>query len=335
MRCYENIVFIADFIPSHSNPSEQSTDFEKMTEKSFNRMYSALQSIGHKIIHYHSPKDFLNQIKSHSNDIIFSLEWSGELSHNRKALIPSICEAYGIAYVGADSYLHMIAQDKQLSKSLITRYGLKSAEGLLINSSHDIPLIHNLRFPIIVKPNSEGGSIGIFCNNLAYNYKDAKLICDKLLPKFTTLIVEEYIPGEEICVCIAGNHHQKLICHAIRQYIGDKTFLDKEIFGAEIKIMDKSLRKRDIVTSSFPECEMNKIIQMYHSFSKAEVMRIDGRLNSDGFFVLELTPDCSLSHGSSVHLTFEAEGFGYTEMFAFLLESAFTNRQQVSESSKK
>lgn len=322
----DSVVFIADRVDSHAKANIYSTNLEKLSDEYFHEVSEALESICNKVTYYSSPKEFIDMIHLHQNDVVLSL-WSGENSHNRRALVPSICEAYGIAYVGADSYLQLISQDKHLSKSVIERYELKFPKGVLIQSKYDIILLNNLKFPAVVKPNFEGGSIGIFSDNLVYSFNEAKLVCEKLLPKFNPLVVEEFIPGEEISVCIAGICPEKLICQAIRLHIGDKAYMDNEIFSAEYKKIDDSLRRREAITSSFPKQELERVKRLFFSFKKAEVMRIDGRMNTNGFYVFELTPDCSLSHNSSIWPAFKEEKYNYYQMLAFLLQNAIINHQ--------
>ncbi len=334
MKLNANIVFVAEHIDSHSNATIHSTDLEMLNDTYYQQVNNALQDICDQLTYYSSPKRLIENAKLHKSDVVLSL-WSGEKSRNRRALIPSICEAYGIAYVGADSYVHTISQDKYLSKLICREHGILCPNGVLIDSNHDYNLINSLKFPVVIKPNCEGGSIGIFAENLANNYQEAIQVCSNLLPQFTPLIVEEYVPGEEVSVCIAGTHEKNLIFQVVRQYIGDKTFLDHEIFSAEIKKIDNSNRHRDLITKRFPNSEKDKLIELYQSLGKVEVIRFDGRLNNEGFHMIEFTPDCSLSLSSSVSLSFREEGYSYKDMFQFLCNNALTSPQLGYQSAKE
>jgi len=57
-------------------------------------------------------------------------------------------------------------------------------------------------FPVVIKPNFEGGSIGIFNKNLVDCYEDAICIGKELLLSYCPLLAEEYVEGEEISYCI-------------------------------------------------------------------------------------------------------------------------------------
>ena len=193
------IVFIADRVKNHDNATIYSYDLEKLADEYFEQMRSSLNSCASTVTYYSSPNAFLDHISEHKESLVFSL-WSGESLKNRRALIPSICEAYGIPYVGADPYIHTICADKHLCKMLCKRCDISFANDVIISSAYDFPLLKKFKYPAVVKPNFEGGSIGIFNSNLVNNYNDATLACQTLLSNFSQLIVEEYIPGEEINV---------------------------------------------------------------------------------------------------------------------------------------
>ena len=48
-----------------------------------------LKEIANEVTHYEEPKDFINNIEKHKNDIISAI-WSGTDLRKRKALIPGV-----------------------------------------------------------------------------------------------------------------------------------------------------------------------------------------------------------------------------------------------------
>lgn len=63
----------------------------------------------------------------------------------------------------------------------------------------------DINLPVIVKPNSEGSSLGIDEHSLCFSYEDAKAKSISLLNQYKPILVEEYIQGYEITVWIIGN----------------------------------------------------------------------------------------------------------------------------------
>lgn len=316
-----NIVFIADRVNDYKTATIQSTNLEFLSDGYFNALYNSLNEISNNVTYYQSPENFLKRIAQHKDAVVLSV-WSGEKSRNRKALVPSICEAYNIPYVGADSYLHLISADKHLTKTVCSRFGINSARDVLISSSADFWLLNSLKYPIIIKPNMEGGSIGIFQENVVENIVDARKLCELLLENYSPIIAEEYLPGQEVIICIAGINKKIDVFQVMRQRIGNKTYFTHEIFGAEIKKINNASRVIEVANEILPYDEKIKILNLYNSLGKAEVMRIDGRINENEFRLIELTPDCSLNITGSVSLAFQNSGYTYTEMLELLITNS-------------
>lgn len=321
----KKLVFIADRVTNHKNATLSSRDLEKLADDYFDSMINALNTIAPSVIHYTSPAEFMDHIAEHSHSLVLSL-WSGEGSRNRRALVPSICEAYGIAYVGADSYIQTICADKHLSKAICNRYGIDTARDVIISNWVDLPILKTLKYPAVVKPNFEGGSIGILSKNLVDSHEEAMEVCTELLPHFQQLLVEEYVAGEELSVCIAGSADQIDTFEVIRIVIDGQSYFSHGIYSAETKKAGAASISREIVSDCFP-CEMHdRLLSLYKGMGKVDLIRIDGRLNKGMFTVIELTPDCNLSPGSSMALTFRRSGYTHTQMLQRLCENALKDR---------
>lgn len=320
------LVLIADRVIDHKNPTLESRSLEMLADTYFNPLEKALHKIAPSVTFYPSPYDFLENISKHKDSVVISL-WSGSHLRSRRAIVPSICEAYGIVYVGADPYVQTICADKHLSKTLCLAHGIKTSKDVVISSEYEFPMIKSLKFPVVVKPNFEGGSIGIFSENLADNYNDAVSVCKKLLPHYRQILIEEYIVGEEISICIAGTSRKLDVFQVVRVSVNGKTFFEHDILDAEIKKTSRFKRKRDIITEHFCDIEREKIISLFKSLGKVEVVRFDGRLIGNEFTLIELTPDCSLSSTGSMSIAFSAEGYCYEEMLEILCHNAIKNQE--------
>lgn len=320
----KNVVLVADRISSHKNATIFSKDLEVIDNTYFTAMYQAIKNIAPAVTHYNSPKEFMNNISKHKNDVVLSV-WSGINSRNRRTLVPAICEAENIAYVGADSYLQAICQDKDTSKLFARKYGIQSPRGTLIYSDNDFSKLQDYKFPIIIKPNFEGGSIGIFNRNLVDSMDEAVSLGKELLSNYCPLLAEEYIEGEEISYCIAGIPGKIDLFEAIRQYIDGKTYIEHAIMGAENKKLNGYEQLWDCVTANIPDDHKKFLINFYNHLGKTELLRIDGRLNKNGFYLLELSTDVGLSPVSTMTQAFESAGYSYPNMFEILLSNAIIN----------
>lgn len=318
------IVLIADRVENHNNLTLTSTNLEFLEDDYFIPLYHALKSICPSLVCYETPKTFLNNISFHKKDVVLSV-WSGEKSRSRKALVPSICEAYNIPYVGADSYLHIISADKFLSKVVCEKFNIGGAKGILISNINDIEKTKNLRFPVVIKPNLEGGSIGIFQSNVVNNYVEAKKISNYLLKYYNPLIAEEYIIGSEVCICIAGVKNKIDVFQVMKQKIGSKDYFTHEILSAEIKKEHNMPRVIEAANDILPQHEKERVLDLYKSLGKVEVIRIDGRIRNQKFYLIELTPDCSLNISGSISKAFHNSGYNYEQMLRILISNAISS----------
>lgn len=318
------VVFIADSITNHLGATIVNADLERITDEYFKSVYNALNGIAKEVIVYPTITEFINNIARHKSDIVFSL-WSGCKSHNRKALVPAICEAYNIKYIGADTYVQSLCIDKRLSKLYCKQFNVNSPKGVFINEyTKDFSFIATLNFPLIVKPNAEGGSIGISCENLAYSYDEALRLIFILREHHKELLVEEYIPGYEITVALWGAPKNAKIIGQCRYSLDDIIYFNKEINGFEAKkIAQKKWKKEAGVFLDETICK--KLLQIYKYLGKVDFMRIDGRLNSNGYFLLELSPDASLAPNGSFSFICNEQGIPYREIFKILIERCLKN----------
>ncbi|WP_285947072.1 ATP-grasp domain-containing protein [Thomasclavelia cocleata] len=317
----KRIVLIADRIKDHCNATLNMNNLEVVADSYFNPLYEALNKISSQVIHYETLEDFSNNIISHYNDVVLSI-WSGTGSRNRRILVPAICEANNIAYVGGDSYLQAICQDKDLSKNFAAKYGIKSPYGVLLFGMDDLYKLKNLNYPAIVKPNFEGGSIGIFNCNVVKNYDEACEFAPQLLKSYNPILAEDYVEGEEISFCLSGNIKETTLFEVIRQYIEGKKYFKTEIMGAEYKKISDIEQKWDNVTKLTNSDDKNRILNFYHHLGKADLIRVDGRINSSGFYLLELSTDVGLSTVSTMTQAYESCGYAYEEMLAQIINNA-------------
>lgn len=317
----KRIVLIADRVKDHYNATLNMNNLEVVADAYFNPLYCALNNIGAEVVHYETLEKFSENIALHYNDVVLSI-WSGVGSRNRRILVPSICEANGIAYVGADSYLQAICQDKDLSKSYAAKYGIKSPYGALLYGVNDFFKLRNLHYPAIIKPNFEGGSIGIFNCNVVNNYTEASALASSLLGSYVPILAEEYVEGEEISFCISGKIKEISLFEVIRQHINGKTYFKNEIMGAEYKKISTTEQAWDNVTKRIRSADKEMIIKFYQHLGKADLIRIDGRINSTGFYLLELTTDVGISTKSIMTNAYISAGFTYEQMLEQIINNA-------------
>ena len=317
----KGLVLICDRIPIKNKVNLFTDNLEFTSEIYYKAIIEAFNNLGIHYTVYDSPKKFIDNIQTHKNDIIFTAIWSGRKSRNRKSFLPAICEAYDLEYIGADTYVQTICQDKNLSKIFCKNYSIEIPKGYVIDKIDNISIINNLQYPVIVKPNCEGSSIGISDNNIADTYEEAYLLAKKLIKKFSPIIIEEYIDGKEVSICITGREEIK-ICEAIALVVDGEEYFTHKIWGYETKKCGKSIVTRRNVTSEIDPSILESCKNIFMDLGKVDYMRIDGRIQNGKFYLIELTPDCSLHPECFMANAYYSNNMNYSEMIESFISLA-------------
>ncbi len=323
----DGIVLICDQVENRNNVDITSTNLEFTSPRYLSAFSDAATQITPRFYIYNSPEEFINNINKHKNDIVFTSIWSGELSRNRKSLLPAVCEAYNIKYVGADAYVQILSQDKALSKIHAKQYNIHSAKGILINNSKQLSLLEEFNYPAVIKPNFEGSSIGISDSNLVYNPSDALKLVTFLLPLYHDILVEEFIQGIEVAICCAGTHDSIELCEVVALEIDGSLELNDRIWGYESKKCSKAQVSRKIITNEVSEEIISSVKKAFLGLGKVDYMRIDGKIYNNTFYLIEYTPDCSLHPDCFMVKAFEYNNYSYSEMLKKFIQIAYINLQ--------
>src|SRR6201985_3778381 len=120
--------------------------------------------------------------------------------------VTAFLDMIDIPYTGAGPHANVLAQDKSIAKKMFAFYGIESpyfatAYRGTIDHAHDIS------FPLIVKPTSEDGSIGIDATAVVTSVKELMEHVAYIQTEFDSpALIEEYIEGREIYASILGSY---------------------------------------------------------------------------------------------------------------------------------
>ncbi|TVQ28618.1 MAG: D-alanine--D-alanine ligase [Spirochaetaceae bacterium] len=139
-------------------------------------------------------------------DLVFNIA-EGFYGSAREAQVPALLEAYEIPCTFSDAMTLAIAQHKAYAKLVVASRGVRTPSYLLIDdaSSFDFARFSNLSYPLFVKPACEGTSKGISLASLVVGPDELSERLAALSAPFDgPMLVEEYLPGREVTVGIAG-----------------------------------------------------------------------------------------------------------------------------------
>jgi D-alanine-D-alanine ligase len=137
-------------------------------------------------------------------DMVFNIS-EGLYGDGRESVVPAILDQYRIPYVFSGPVIMGVSLNKHLTKLIVAAAGVPVSPGLLVTRLQDIEKC-NLKYPLFVKPVSEGTGKGITEKNLVNSYIELKVVAENILKNFNQpALVEEYLPGREFTVGIIGS----------------------------------------------------------------------------------------------------------------------------------
>ncbi len=323
-----NIVYITEKPVSLESVSLSTDTLEINTPQATRQTLIALSSICNQVTCYEEIGDFCSNLAKHQNDLVFTTVY-GRAAPSSKALVPAICEANHIRYVGADSYTQMLCNDKYLSKRYAKGYGIEGAKDVIIrrpDCEEELAALASLRFPVIVKPNFGGASTGISKANVKHTLGETLEFAKELYAYHRLpVLVEEYIPGYEVELILLGNSHEMKLCHEVQLIIEGETYYNNTIWGYETKrINDEGVSF--FSSHHFQQDDIRRLVRLFQSFNKVEYMRIDCRTNEQGMKLIELSPDCYLGEDCAFYYAFAQHSHSFEDMIYALVKNSLASQ---------
>src|SRR4051812_17194561 len=128
---------------------------------------AAIEAAGHEVekVEVSGPaSSLLERLEAIDPDIIFNTA-EGNSGRMREAFYPALFEELGIPFTGSDAYTNAITLDKWLTKLMVQKAGIDTPRAVLVTMRNFESVLEKgagLAFPVLIKPNHEGSSKGIY-----------------------------------------------------------------------------------------------------------------------------------------------------------------------------
>jgi D-alanine-D-alanine ligase len=295
-------------------------------------IFEALVKLGHEPS-YHvldgRPQSLLSLAKSGA-DLIFNLTESYAGDDTKEMHVAAFLDILDIPFTGAGPHAVILAQDKSIAKKMFSFYGIKSPY-FATSYRGTIDHAHDIAFPLIVKPTSEDGSIGIGADSVVNSVKELMERISYIQSEFDSpALIEEYIEGREIYAAILGSYES---AHALPLVELDLSRLPKgvpRIASQDVKF-DRDTEAYKLTKSAIAEdldeeteTRLTEIaIKAYRAVKLRDYGRIDLRLSSKGeIYVIEANPNPWLSSGQEFAMAARKSGLSYTQMIGEIVDLA-------------
>jgi D-alanine-D-alanine ligase len=228
-----------------------------------------------------------------------------------------------IPYTSCDAATSAITFNKRYTVAVAKMAGIAVADSvLLIKNSFGSPeeVISRLKFPVFVKPNNGGSSIGMSRVNAPSD--ELGVAIEKAFREDSQVLIEEYISGREFTIGVFKTKGS-IITLPITEVISKKEFFDYEA-----KYEGAST---EVTPAQVDDSIANKIRETAHAiyslFNCRGVVRIDFIYNEENGkpYMLEINTVPGQSEASIVPQQVKAMGWSLDEFYTKLVEEAFNN----------
>lgn len=115
--------------------------------------------------------------------------------------IQGALETMGIPFTGSSLLSSSLCMDKNISKKIIRFEGVQTPDWIHLTNMEDFKLeeLEKIGFPLVVKPNSGGSSVGV---KIVYDKETLKPAIEEVFKWDSEVIIEKLITGEEITCSI-------------------------------------------------------------------------------------------------------------------------------------
>ena len=219
--------------------------------------------------------------------------------------VQGLLECLKISYTGSGVFASSVCMNKHFSKTIVSQMGYKTPDWILLKKGMQIPLLDY--FPVIVKPNSQGSTVGL---TLVENSVDLEKAVGYAFEYDDEVLLETFISGRELTVSIVGNEILPIV-----EIIPSNRLYDYECkYSPGMSHYICAPELPDNLSEEIKETGEN----IYNQIGCTNYGRIDFRLNEDNIpWFLEVNTLPGMTDTSLLPMA--AHEFGWS--FEFLIET--------------
>ena len=203
-----NIRHVKPSLKNHRAQDEAEFD----TWETITGIKKAFEKKGHSVFLVETNTDAYGKLRQLKDqlDIVFNYS-EGFGGKDRESQIPSLLEILQIPYTGSGPLTSAVLLNKARTKEILAFYGLPTPAWTVVypedlnnlGARIEQILSNHTSFPLIIKPNFEGSSKGIFDDSVITTKKDLRRVVTRTIKNYKqSALIENYLPGREFTVAM-------------------------------------------------------------------------------------------------------------------------------------
>jgi D-alanine-D-alanine ligase len=294
----------------------------------------SLEGLGHSVVMLGGGRDFLKNILNERVEFVFNIAEGRGNYRSREAQVPSVLEMLSIPYSGSDPQCLAICLDKPLTKTLVAAAGVCTPQFLVVADVHQLNEVpwEQFSFPVIIKPAYEGSSKGIRLASLAKNSKEAEVLVGHLLDRYQqSVMIEEFISGDEVTVGIVGNSPPSIVS---TMRVVPRHKYDHFVYSLEVKRDWKELVDYEcpaLLDAGVVRETSSSSLRAFEALGCRDFARLDFRVSAEGVpYFIEINPLPGLGTHSDLYIMATKMGWNHAQLISAILDAALQRYPQCA-----
>lgn len=290
----------------------------EISRRSGKNVFKALQNLGYKNAELiEVDENIAATLRTKNIEVVYNA-MHGRFGED--GCIQGMLEVMGIPYTGCGVMASSVCMNKEYTKNILKEAGIPLIKSVLIKKGEDYKeKIKELKYPFMLKPVSEGSSIGMY----KVNNPEAMAECFEKSAKYgQDVMVEEFIQGKGLTVGVLEDE-DKMFATEIIEFRTKTEWYDYEakytagmtefIIPAELS-EEMTKKVKQIAVDAFKACDCRG------------VSRVDFMVADDKAYVLEINTSPGMTDLSDLPAQSNAMGIDYDTLVQIILNGAGLNK---------
>jgi D-alanine-D-alanine ligase len=229
--------------------------------------------------------------------------------------VQGVLEIAGLPYTHSGVMASAIAMDKEMAKRVFESAGLRMPEGKIVHRSI-FANGHPMKQPYVVKPISEGSSVGVII------VREGANISAPDMSNWTYgdhVMVERYIPGRELTVAVMGD--KPLAVTELRPRRGFYDYDAKYTDGITEHVVPAQVSDQLAAEAKRVALEAHRLLGC-RGVSRCDFRYDDSQPGIEGLYLLEINTQPGMTPLSLVPEQAKHIGISFPELVSWMVEQA-------------
>ncbi len=264
-------------------------------------------------------QDMADVLRQQKPDLAFNIA-EGREGPSRESLAPAVLDLLQIPYTASDGVTLGVSLNKAMTKRLARDADIPTPEFRLFYSAEQAAAeAEMLRYPLIVKPNYGGSSVGVGPESIVHEPGTlAEHVACCLCRYQQPCLAERYVEGDDVTVGLLGNGEVEVL--PVGRVVASSGMYSE---------MTKKFHDREVICPYRAGRELEERLRawslaLYRTIGARDLARVDYVLDREGkAWLLEINPLPGLSPFYGVYpVLAEAAGYDHAALMGRIIDLA-------------